>query len=158
MDISLDKIDRQILSILMKDATTSYVEVAKQIHVSPGTVHVRMKNLKKTGVVQGASLNVDYQLLGFNMVAFLAIYLERASQYTEVVRQLEKIPEIVSVHYITGPYNIFAKVICKDSQHLHDILHNEIQEIKGVQRSESFISLSESIHRPIAVLEEDWDI
>ena len=151
MELELDDIDRQILNILMNDANTSSVDVAKQIHVSPGTVHVRMKNLKRTGVVQGASLSVDYHLLGFNTVAFIGIYLDRSSLYTEVVLQLHEIPEIVDVHYITGPYNVFAKIICKDSQHLHDILHNQIQEIKGVHRTESFIPLSESIHRPISV-------
>jgi len=157
MEIKLDNIDRQILEILMKDANTSYVDIAKKIHVSPGTVHVRMKSLKKSGVVQGATLSVDFNLLGFNTVAFLGIYLDRSSFYTEVVLALQKIPEVVSVHYVTGPYNMFAKVICKDSQHLHDILHDQIQEIKGVQRTESFISLSESIHRPISVLKDDWD-
>lgn len=153
--MELDAIDRQILDILLKDANTSYVEVAKRVHVSPGTVHVRMKNLKKAGIVQGAALEVDYQQLGFNMMAFVGIYLERSSMYTEVLLKLQRIPEIVSVHYITGPYNIFAKVICKDSQDLHDILHNRIQEIKGVERTESFISLSESIQRPINLLDEE---
>lgn len=152
--MKLDHIDRQILNILMQDASISYVEVAKQVHVSPGTVHVRMKNLKRAGIVQGTTLQVDYQQLGFNLVAFVGIYLERSSLYREVLLKLQHIPEIVSVHYITGPYNIFAQLICQSSEHLHEILHDQIQEIKGVQRTESFISLSESIHRPISVLEE----
>ena len=153
--MNLDHIDRQILDLLLQDANTSYVEIAKKVHVSPGTVHVRMKNLKSEGVVQGATLEVDFQKLGFNMVAFLGIYLDRSSLYAEVLLKLQKIPEIVSVHYITGPYNVFAQIICKDSEDLHDILHNQIQEIKGVQRTESFISLSESIRRSISVVDDE---
>ena len=151
MEIELDHIDKQILAILMKDADTSFVEVAKQIRVSPGTIHVRMKNMKKNGVVLGTSLNVDFQLIGFNTVAFVSVFLERSSLYSQVVVQLQNIPEIVSVHYTTGPCNIFAKIICKDSNHLLEILHDYIQEIKGVQRTESFISLAESIQRPVSV-------
>lgn len=153
--MNLDEIDKKILQILMQDANTSFVDIAKQIHVSAGTVHVRMKNLKRSGVVEGAGLKVNYNLLGFNMVAFLGIYLERSSMYTEVLLKLQKIPAIVSVHYTTGPHTMFAKVICKDSQDLHDILHDQIQEIKGVQRTESFISLSESIQRPIQILDSE---
>jgi Lrp/AsnC family transcriptional regulator for asnA, asnC and gidA len=151
--MNLDDIDKQILQILMQDANTSYVDIAKRIHVSPGTVHVRMKNLKRSGVIEGARLNVNYSLLGFKMCAFLGIYLERSSMYTEVLLKLQKIPAVVSVHYTTGPYTMFAQIICKDSEDLHRILHDQIQEIKGVQRTESFISLSESIQRPIQVFE-----
>ncbi|WP_052597681.1 Lrp/AsnC ligand binding domain-containing protein [Aureispira sp. CCB-QB1] len=153
--MKLDAIDRQILQILMQDANTSYVDVAKQIHVSAGTIHVRMKNLKRLGVVEGAQLTINHSLLGLDMVAFLGIYLERSSMYPEVLLKIQKIPEVVNVHYTTGPYTMFAQVICKDSQDLYDILHNQIQEIKGVQRTESFISLSESIRRPIQILGEE---
>lgn len=153
--MNLDDIDRQILQILMQDANTSYVDIAKQIHVSAGTVHVRMKNLKRLGVIEGARLTVNYSLLGFKMVAFLGIYLERSSMYTEVLLKMQQIPAVVSVHYTTGPYTMFAQIICKDSEDLHDILHNQIQEIKGIQRTESFISLSESIQRPILIFDEE---
>ncbi|BDS13591.1 Lrp/AsnC ligand binding domain-containing protein [Aureispira anguillae] len=153
--MNLDHIDKQILNILMQDATTTAVEVAKQVHVSPGTVHVRMKNLRQAGVVQGTMLKVDYSMLGLNMVAFVGIYLERSSQYTEVVLRLQQIPEIVMVHYTTGPYSIFAQIVCKDSQDLHEILQHHVQGIKGVQRTESFISLEESIHRPVDILKEE---
>jgi Lrp/AsnC family transcriptional regulator for asnA, asnC and gidA len=153
--MNLDAIDKQILQILMQDANTSYVDIAKQIHVSAGTVHVRMKNLKRSGVIEGARLNVNHNLLGFKMRAFSGIYLEQSSMYTEVLLKLQKIPAVVSVHYTTGPYTMFVQIICKDSEDLHNILHDQIQEIKGVQRTESFISLSESIQRPIQIMEEE---
>lgn len=147
--MDLDNIDKQILNILLKDANTSYVDIAKQIHLSPATIHVRMKNLKNNGIVQGAMLTVDCQLLGLNMVAFVGVLLEQSTYYAGVLVQLNTIPEIVNVHYTTGPYNLFVKIICKDSQDLHDILQGQIQQIKGVQRTESFISLSESINRSV---------
>jgi len=151
----LDKVDKQILSILMNDANTPYTEIAKRIHVSGGTVHVRMNKLKDMGLVVGSNLVVDYTKLGYDISAFLGIYLDKSSLYEEVSAQMKEIPEIVAAHYTTGLYNIFAKIVCRDTTHLRDVLHHKIQNIKGIQRTETFISLEESINRSVHILEEE---
>jgi Lrp/AsnC family transcriptional regulator for asnA, asnC and gidA len=147
----LDNLDMKILDILMKDAKTPFTEIAKHLFVSSGTVHVRMRKMEKMGVVTGSQLHVDYHKLGYDICAFLGIYLEKSSLYSEVSRQLEEIPEIVSAHYTTGVYSIFAKIVCKDTNHLRDILSGQIQKIGGIQRTETFISLQESISRPVSM-------
>ncbi len=147
----IDEVDKQILSILMKDAKTPYTDIAKNIHVSGGTVHVRMRKLEQLGVVTGASLSIDYTKLGYDISAFLGIYLDKSSLYDEVADELKKIPEVVEAHYTTGLYSIFAKVICRDTSHLKAVLHDKIQKIGGIQRTETFITLQESINRPIAI-------
>lgn len=150
----IDETDRKILNILMEDANTSYVDIAKQIHVSPGTVHVRMKRLIKNGIVKKAFLNVDYAKLGYDITAFLGIYLEKSSMYATVVDALYKIPEVVNAHYTTGNYSIFTKIICRDTEHLRRVLYEKIQEIEGIQRTETFISLEESIYRTIEITDD----
>lgn len=145
----IDNIDRQILSLLMKDANMPYTEIAKKIHVSGGTVHVRMKKLEDIGVVKGSGLTVDYTVLGYDIMAFLGIYLDKSSLYDDVSKQLKNIPEIVEANYTTGAYSIFVKIICRDTNHLRAVLHDKIQKISGIQRTETFISLEESISRPI---------
>ena len=147
----IDSVDRQILSILMKDANTPYTDVAKTIHVSGGTVHVRMNKLKDMGIVTGAILSIDYTKMGYDISAFLGIYLDKSSLYDEVAEQLKQIPEVVEAHYTTGLYSIFTKVICRDSAHLKEVLHDKIQKIGGIQRTETFITLQESINRPIKI-------
>lgn len=138
----------------MRDAKKPYTEIAKEIHVSGGTVHVRMNKLKDMGIVQGFNLVVDYNKLGYDVAAFLGIYLDKSSLYDEVSEQLKNIPEIVGAHYTTGNYSIFAKIICKDTDHLRVVLHDKIQKIVGIQRTETFISLDESIDRPIDITQE----
>jgi Lrp/AsnC family transcriptional regulator for asnA, asnC and gidA len=145
----IDEVDRQILSILMKDAKTPYTSIAEQIHVSGGTVHVRMKKLEQMGVVEGANLVVNYHKLGYDISAFMGVFLEKGSMFEQVVAQLEDIPEVVDAHYTTGHYSIFLKIICRDTKHLKDVLNDKIQKIEGIQRTETFISLHESISRPI---------
>src|ERR1700722_14798743 len=131
-NLEIDNLDIQILSILMKNATTPYTEIAKELIVSGGTIHVRMKKLEEMGVIKGATLEVDPQKLGYDITAFLGIYLEKGSQYNKAVK------EIVELHYTTGSWSIFAKIVCHDTTHLREILNEQIQGITGVQRTETF--------------------
>lgn len=147
--LDIDDLDLQILSILMEDAKTPYTEIGKKLFVSGGTIHVRMKKLHDMGIVKGAYLNIDHVLLGYDLSAFLGIYLKESSLYNSVIAGLRAIPEIVSAHYTTGVYSIFARVICKDTDHLREVLSSKVQKINGIQRTETFISLEESIQRPI---------
>lgn len=153
--IDIDKLDRQILSILMSDAKMAYTAIAKKLFVSGGTIHVRMNRLIDAGVVKGYNLSVDHSKLGYDISAFLGIYLDKSSLYEDVAKELEKIPEIVGAHYTTGLYNIFAKIICRDTKHLRAVLHDKIQNIQGIQRTETFISLQESINRPLIITEDE---
>ncbi len=151
--MEIDEIDKKILSILMQDANKPYTKIAEEVHVSGGTVHVRMKKLTQMGIVIGSSLTVDYSKLGYDVTAFLGIFLDKSSLYEEVAVELKLIPEVVAAHYTTGNYSIFAKIICRDTNHLRDILHDKIQMISGIQRTETFISLDESIDRPLQIEE-----
>jgi len=151
LNSEIDNLDIQILSILMKNATTPYTEIAKELIVSGGTIHVRMKKLEEMGVIKGASLEVDPQKLGYDITAFLGIFLEKGSQYNEAVRQLKTVKEIVELHYTTGSWSIFAKIVCHDTTHLREVLNEQIQSVKGIQRTETFISLEESIKRQITL-------
>lgn len=143
----IDNIDLKILNLLMEDAKLPYTEVAKKVFVSGGTVHVRMKKLEEMGVVQGTTLKIDYSKLGYDVTCFLGIYLMKSSLYYQVVEELKKISEIVKIHYTTGDYNIFIKIHCKDTKHLRDVLHDKIQKVDGIERTETFISLEESLDR-----------
>ncbi|MCB0558393.1 MAG: Lrp/AsnC ligand binding domain-containing protein [Lewinellaceae bacterium] len=151
----IDKLDKQILSILMRNSKKAYTDIAKQLYVSGGTIHVRMKKLEESGIVKGYNLTVDYNKLGYDICAFLGIYLDKSSLYDDVAVELENIPEIVAAHYTTGLYNIFAQIVCRDTDHLREVLHDKIQKIAGIQRTETFISLQESIDRPINILGDE---
>ncbi len=152
-DIELDDVDLRILALMLEDAKTSYAEIGQKLFVSGGTVHVRLKKMTEAQIIVGSSLKLDYAKLGYDIVAFIGIYLEKSNYYKNVINDLQKIPEIVSAHYTTGNYSIFARLMCKSTDHLRDVLSNKIQNIEGIQRTETFISLEESINRPPQV----WD-
>ena len=145
----LDELDIQILDILVKDSRTPYLEIARQCHVSGGTIHVRMKKMEDLGIIKGTKLIIDNSKLGYDVCCFIGIYLDKAISYANVLNELKKINEIVELHYTTGEYSIFSKVICKSISDLQDVLMTKIQVIDGVQRTSTFISLSQPIDRNI---------
>ena len=145
----IDKVDLSILSILQKNAKKPYTEVAKMAYVSSGTVHVRMNKLEKMGVVEGASLDLNLARLGYDISAFLGVYLAKSSLYDKVADQLKAIPEITSIHYTTGNYSMFIRIYCKDTAHLKNVLHDKIQKVEGIERTETFITLEETLNRSI---------
>jgi len=146
----IDNIDLQILDILNQNAKKPYTEVAKKVYVSGGTVHVRMKKMEDMGLVKGTTLEMDYAKLGYDISAFIGIYLEKSALYEQVIAQLKDIMEITNLHYTTGNYSIFAKLYCKDTKHLKDILYDKIQKISGISRTDTMISLEESLDRSIS--------
>ncbi|MES2388514.1 MAG: Lrp/AsnC ligand binding domain-containing protein [Bacteroidota bacterium] len=149
VNLEIDNIDLKILALLMEDANMPYTEIAKKVYVSGGTVHVRMKKMEEMGIVTGAQLRINHSKLGFDIVAYLGIYLEKGSLYHEVATLLTQIPEVVSLHYTTGVYSAFAKIVCRDTKHLRNVLHDKIQSVKGIQRTETIISLEETLERSV---------
>ncbi|QRR01625.1 Lrp/AsnC ligand binding domain-containing protein [Dyadobacter sandarakinus] len=149
----IDNTDLRILSLLIENAALPYTEIGKRVFVSGGTVHVRMKKLEQMGIVKGSQLVIDPAKLGWDISAFLGIYLDKSSLYEQVATELENIPEVVNIHYTTGIYSIFLKIVCRDTGHLREILHDKIQKVNGIQRTETFISLEERINRSIPLSE-----
>ena len=152
IDKSLDKLDLQIIQAMIQDAEVSYADLGKQFFVSGGTIHVRIKKLEELGIVQGKRLAVDLKVLGYDIIAFIGIYLEKSSMYDNVAQALKAIPQVVRVNYTTGNYSMFVEIVCKDIQQLRFVLHDELQKIKGIERTETLISLEESFSRNVRVV------
>ena len=76
--LNLDKLDLQIIEAMMENAEISYAELGKKLFVSGGTIHVRIKKLHEFNIVKGTRLNVDLKLLGYDITAFVGIYLEKS--------------------------------------------------------------------------------
>jgi len=147
----VDELDKKILQHLMTDTSISYAELGKLLFVSGGTIHVRIKKLREQGIILTERIDVDYTKLGYDLTVFLGIFLEKSSLSSNVIHELKKISEVVGAHYTTGNYSIFTKLICRDTNHLRDVLVRKVQPIIGIQRTETFLSLEESINRPLVI-------
>tara|TARA_B100000941_G_scaffold285220_1_gene256959 strand:+ start:144 stop:614 length:471 start_codon:yes stop_codon:yes gene_type:complete len=145
----LDGIDKIIIKHLLDEARTPIQILAKACGISGAAIHQRLKKLENTEVISGSQIILNPKVLGFNTIAFIGIYLDKAIRNPEAVQQLKNIPEVVECHYTTGNWSIFVKLLCRDNEHLMQLLNKNIQSIEGVSRTETFISLQEQISRQV---------
>ncbi|WP_306349805.1 Lrp/AsnC ligand binding domain-containing protein [Flavobacterium sp. '19STA2R22 D10 B1'] len=147
--IEIDGIDKEILRDLMEDARKPILQIANKIGISGAAIHQRLKKLEQSGVIAGSKFVINNKVLGYNTLSFVGIYLDKASRNPEAVKALKKIPEVLECHYTTGNWSILIKIICRDNEHLMQLLNTKIQAIEGVSRTETFISLDQQIERQI---------
>lgn len=145
----IDNTDLRILEMLTEDAKRPYTEVARKVNVSQGTVHVRMNKMEEAGILGKTTLRINHAKLGFDITAFIGIYLEKSALYEKVLTKLKAIPEIINIHYTTGNYSMFVKIHCRDTNHLKEVLHDKMQQVEGIERTETMISLEESLDRTL---------
>ena len=143
--IKLDEIDHQILDLLIDNTRTAFTDIAKKLLISAGTVHVRVKKMEDAGIIKGSSLTLDYKKLGYTFIAYIGIFLEKTHQTKFVLQKLESIPFVTVAHITTGKFNIFCKVRARSTDHAKEIIFL-IDDIEGVSRTETMISLEESIN------------
>ena len=143
----IDETDRRILVALLKDARRPYQEIARELHVSTATVHGRFQRLKEMGIVSGSKLSVNFEKLGLEVVAFIGVNLASAKDFNNVIENLRMFPEVVDVHYTTGGYSMFIKVIVRTIKELHLFIATKLQGISQIQSTETLISLDNPIRR-----------
>lgn len=143
----IDETDRAILRILQSDARESFIEIARNLGVSGGTVHARVGRMKELGLIKGSALLVDYARLGYSVEAFIGLKLVRAHDCGTLMAKLETLPEVLEVHYTTGAYSLFIKVMARSMQDLHHILFERLQGFDEIQSTETFVILDTSLSR-----------
>jgi len=137
--------------LITQNARIPFLEVARECGVSGAAIHQRVQRLLNIGVITGSEFIVDPQKMGYNTCAYMGIHLEKAKYHKEVVAALKKIPEIVECHYTTGQYAIFIKIQTKTNKHLKKIIDEELQEIEGIARTETFMSLEMNFKRQVPI-------
>ena len=143
--VKLDDVDHQILDILIENTRVPFTDISKRLLISAGTVHVRVKKMEEAGIIKGSSLNLDYVKLGYSFIAYVGIFLDKTNHTQEVLQKLSDIPFVTVAHITTGKFNIFCKVRARDTSHAKNIIFS-IDDISGVARTETMISLEESIN------------
>ena len=145
MKFKLDEIDYKVLDLLIDNSRIPYTDIAKKLLISAGTVHVRIKKMEDAGIISGSSLKLDYKKLGYTFIAYIGIFLEKTHLTNEVLEKLNSIPFVTVAHITTGRFNIYCKIRSKNTNHAKEIIFM-IDDIDGVSRTETMISLEESIN------------
>ena len=143
--IKLYEIDHQILDMLIDNTRIPFTDIAKKLLISAGTVHVRVKKMEEAGIIKGSSLMLDYKKLGYSFIAYVGVYLNNTSQTKFVLERINEIPYVTVAHITTGKFNIFCKIRARSTEHAKEVIFL-LDDIDGVYRTETMISLEESIN------------
>jgi Lrp/AsnC family transcriptional regulator for asnA, asnC and gidA len=141
----LDETDHKILDMLIENTRTPFTDIAKKLEISAGTIHVRVRKMEEAKLITGSSLIIDYQKLGYSFIAYVGIFLSKTSQTQFVLERINEIPFVTVAHVTTGKFNIFCKIRAKNTNQAKNIIY-KIDDIEGVTRTETMISLEESIN------------
>lgn len=152
----LDELDEKILRLIVDNARIPFLEIARECNVSGAAIHQRVQKLTNLGVIKGSEFIVDAEKLGYEACAFVGLFLSSPSTFDYVVKELEKIPEVVECYYTTGQYDLLIKVFAKNNKDLLRIIHNELQPL-GLSRTETLISFKDAFRKkfPIDFIQRD---
>ena len=117
----IDTIDLKIIEKLKMNSRVSFVEIGKQIGLSPSSVRERVQKLEESEVIKGYNIVLDNKKLGFGLEVFIMFKLF-SGKLILFCDQLNQYPEISEVDRITGTHNIFMKVILIDQLHLQQFI------------------------------------
>ena len=148
----IDKLDKQILTMIAEDARVPFLEVARACNVSGAAIHQRIQKLSNAGIIKGSTSIVDPEKIGYETCAFIGLNLKNPENFDRVVEELKRIPEVVECHYTTGDFDLFIKIYALNNHHLLNIIHDKLQPL-GLSRSESIISFNSAINRQIPIVD-----
>ena len=139
MSVKIDSTDKIILKMLQDDARIAFKRIAEKIGVSEATIFVRVKKLRKRGVIKRFTALVSPELLGKKLTAFILIDTE-PKKLEEVLDTLSRMDDVYEVYDVTGTYYAIVKVRTEDRESLAEVI-DKIGMIDGVTRTETAIAL-----------------
>lgn len=147
----IDDIDRIILTSLSADARTPYLEIARECGISGAAIHQRVHKLEENGVITGSRLLVKPTALGLGVCVYINIALSESGKYQDVINHLQKIPEVVECHFVTGKYALLVKAYCQNNEELINIIIKDFQNIPFIESTETMVVLDTAFDRSIIV-------
>jgi len=119
--VELDEIDYKILGILRRDARAPFTEISRDLGISDVTVHVRVKKMRKEGVIKGYTIDVDKYALGKNVCGFALLNVKPGS-LEEVAKQLVENEKVSAVYEIHGQNDLIVKIEAYDLREMRNIM------------------------------------
>lgn len=148
---SVDDLDVGIINLLLKDAKMSYAEIGKRLHVSSGTIFVRVKKMIDAKLIKGSHIDIDYQMLGYQVQAFVGLRVDGSVSLQSVISQLLDLDSTSMVHSTSGNYQILCHVRTTDLPSLHILIDTMIRSMEGVSYVEIIVTLDHYGGNTIAI-------
>lgn len=141
----LDRYDRILLKTLQENGRASNVELSEKASLSAPQCFRRVRNLEAEGIIRGYSAQVDPSRVGFGVVAFVNLNIDR-EQFKQVrafEQAIRKFPEILECYAISGDFDYLLKVVATDLKSLSNFLTDRLMQVRGVSGVRSMVCLEE---------------
>ncbi len=143
----MDRIDKQILALLSKDASRTATDMRETLHLSIPAINKRIKSLKSSGIISRYTVQVDAKLIGKPILAIVLLVVQNYNQVSELFDFIQEQPNIVECYAITGEYDYLIKVYAKDVEDLENTLLT-LKEKRCVSKSQTMFVMREHKYLP----------
>lgn len=137
----MDATDRRIVDLLRNNARLSYAELARQVGLTPPSVHERVGKLEAAGVIQGYHAEVAPEAVGLGVTALIGIVQQAETEADDLVAALRDQPEIESCYFLAGEESFLLKVRVGTMAELEQLIVT-LSRIRGVARTRTTVALS----------------
>ena len=149
MNLTTDKIDRDIIRALQEDGRMSLVQLAERVGLSATPCKRRLARLEETGLIAGYSARIDRKAAGFPITALVSVELERqdAEKVEEFQRQVALFDEVVTGTLMTGAHDFLLEVAVESLEEFESFLQTKLMRIHGLRVVRSRFALRQFINR-----------
>ncbi|WP_376087528.1 Lrp/AsnC family transcriptional regulator [Roseomonas sp. CCTCC AB2023176] len=144
-DTPPDATDRRLLGLLAEDATLSYAELGRRVHLSPPAVHERVRRLRESGAIRRTVAVLDPEAVGKPLCAFIHVDTDGWGK-TPAMMRIGELPEVEEIHAVTGDACLILKVRTASPAALEDLLAH-IFAVPGVRGTRSYVALRTHLER-----------
>lgn len=137
--VDLDKTERQMILLLQRDGRMSFVDMAKEIGVTEGTIRRKFSRLVEEDIIHIAAIADPFKV-GFETPAFIGINVETA-RIEDVVQKISQLPRVRYVAAATGEYDIIVEGYFASNQELSQFIIEDLGKIEGIKDSTTSLLL-----------------
>ncbi len=138
----MDAIDKKILAFLQEDCSISQAQIASAVGLTTPSVSERIRKLEESGKIRRYVAILDSEKLGFDVTAFIEVFIEHPRYEGPFAREMKKIGEVQECHFVTGEKSCLLKVKTQDRLSLKKLLLDKINAMRGVRETRTIIVLS----------------
>ncbi|MCR4368517.1 MAG: Lrp/AsnC family transcriptional regulator [archaeon] len=138
---TLDKVDHKIISMLLEDGRASFSAIASEVKLTDVAIKKRFERLKRKGIVNAISADLNLRVLGYENPIFVQIRSE-LSKNKDVIKKLKDLDYVLEISQVLGEYNIFAKLIVPDLDSAEKFVES-LGNMDGVLDIKTLVVISE---------------
>ncbi|HEY7044457.1 MAG TPA: Lrp/AsnC family transcriptional regulator [Nocardioidaceae bacterium] len=149
--MAIDELDAGILALFAAQPRIGVLEASRRLGVARGTVQARLARLESSGVVRSWGPELDPVALGYPVMAFVTLEIRQGGGHDPVRDHLALIPEVLEVHTVTGPGDLWCRVVARSNTDLQRVLDSMVA-YPGIERSVTMIALADQIRHRVLPL------